>query len=103
MSLMFCVLFLGSALIDRTSFPLVLLRGIRLGVSASSVLCCLVNFALHKPRFYLRNFRSEDSQKKGHKGGRGTEKAIWRPAAKESRRRVGRKGVEEEEGELLVN
>jgi hypothetical protein len=51
----------------------------------------------------LRNFRSEDSQKKGHKGGRGTEKAIWRPAAKESRRRVGRKGVEEEEGELLVN
>jgi hypothetical protein len=87
-SVMFCVLFLGSALIDCTSFPLVLLRGIRFGVSASSVLCCVVNFALHKPRFYLRNFRSEDSQKKGHKGGRGTEKAIWRPAAKESRRRV---------------
>jgi len=50
----------------------------------------------------LRNFRSEDSQKKGHKGGRGTEKVICRPAAKESRRRVGRKGAEEE-GELLVN
>jgi hypothetical protein len=50
----------------------------------------------------LRNFRSEDSQKKGRKGGREIEKAIWRPAAKESRRRVGRKGAEEE-GELLVN
>ncbi|CAM6025913.1 unnamed protein product [Sphagnum balticum] len=99
---MFCVLFLCSALIDCTSFPLVLLRGIRFGVSASSVLCCLVNFALDEPRFYLRNFRSEDSQKKGHKGGREKEKAIWRPAAKESRRRVGRKGAEEE-GELLVN
>ncbi len=103
MSLMFCVLFLCSALIDCTSFPLVLLRGIRFGVLASSVLCCLVNFALDEPRFYLRNCRSEDSQKKGHKGGREKEKAIWRPAAKESRRRVGRKGAAEEEGELLVN
>jgi hypothetical protein len=64
-SVMFCMLFLCSALIDCTSFPLVLLRGIRFGVSASSVLCCLVNFALDEPRFYLRNFRSEDSQKKG--------------------------------------
>jgi hypothetical protein len=99
---MFCVLFLCSAPIDCTSFPLVLLRGICFGASASSVLCCLVNFALDEPRIYLRNFRSEDSQKKGRKGGREIEKAIWRPAAKESRRRVGRKGAEEE-GELLVN